>query len=80
MSNPSLSHLSSVKSLYVSAASSTPRLVVEDTEQRKRIIASIHNASHLGLNRTNDMVASQCGNKKLKKAVGGLHPIPVNSD
>ena len=33
--------------------------VVEDTEQRKRIIASIHNASHLGLNRTNNTVANK---------------------
>ena len=33
-----------------------PRLVVEDLEQRKRIVANIHNTSHLGLNRTNDMV------------------------
>ena len=41
------------------AAESAPRLVVENREQRKRIIASIHNASHLGLNRTNDMVASK---------------------
>ena len=36
-----------------------PRLVVEDLEQRKRIVANIHNTSHLGLNRTNDMVASK---------------------
>ena len=36
-----------------------PRLVVEDLELRKRIVANIHNTSHLGLNRTNDMVASK---------------------
>ncbi len=36
-----------------------PRLVVESVEQRKRIVASTHDGSHLGLNRTNDMVASK---------------------
>ena len=36
-----------------------PRLVVEDSEQRKRIVASTHDGSHLGLNRTNDMIASK---------------------
>lgn len=36
-----------------------PRLVVEDSEQRKRIVASTHDGSHFGLNRTNDMVASK---------------------
>ena len=35
------------------------RLVVESQEQRKRIISQIHDASHLGLNRTNDMVVSK---------------------
>jgi len=33
------------------------RLVVEDAGQRKRIISSIHDTSHLGVNRTHDMVA-----------------------
>jgi len=41
------------------ASTSTPRLVVQQVDKRKRIIASIHNASHLGLNRTNDMVAQK---------------------
>ena len=36
---------------------SSKRLVVEDVAQRKRIISSIHDANHLGVNRTNDMVA-----------------------
>ena len=42
-----------------SAAPVTPRLVIEDVEKRKRIISSTHDASHLGLNRTNDMVAGK---------------------
>lgn len=33
------------------------RLVVEDSKQKQRIISSIHDSSHLGVNRTNDMVA-----------------------
>ena len=36
-----------------------PRLVIEDVEKRRRIIRSTHDGSHLGLNRTNDMVASK---------------------
>ena len=32
---------------------------MEDTEVRRRIITNIHDSSHLGLNRTNDMVARQ---------------------
>ena len=32
----------------------TLRVVVESVEQRKRIVASTHDGSHLGLNRTND--------------------------
>lgn len=33
------------------------RLVVEDPKQRGRIISSVHDSCHLGLNRTNDMLA-----------------------
>jgi len=33
------------------------RLNVEDIGQRKQIISSIHDTSHLGVNRTNDMMA-----------------------
>ena len=33
------------------------RLVVEDSKQRSRIIYSVHDNSHQGLNRTNDMLA-----------------------
>ncbi len=35
------------------------RLVIEDAEKRKRILACIHNSSHLGLNRTLDMVVEK---------------------
>ena len=35
------------------------RLVVEDIAQLKRIISSIHDTSHLGVNRTLDMVAGK---------------------
>ena len=39
----------------------TPRLVVECNEQRKRIIASIHDSNHLqvGVNRSLDLVKSK---------------------
>ena len=33
------------------------RLMVEDPKQRGRIISSVHDSCHLGLNRTNDMLA-----------------------
>ena len=42
-----------------SAAPVAPRLVVEHLDKRKRIIAGSHDGSHLGLNRTNDMVSSK---------------------
>ena len=32
-------------------------MVIEDVTQRKRIIKSIHDASHMGINRTLDMVS-----------------------
>ena len=35
------------------------RLVVEDIAQRKRIISSIHDTSHLGVKWTQDMVAGK---------------------
>ena len=35
------------------------RLVVEDPDRRKRIVASIHDTSHMGLNRTTDMVSGK---------------------
>ena len=37
----------------------TERLVVEDQSQRQRVIARIHDTSHLGINRTVDMTASK---------------------
>ena len=43
----------------VAATKSNERLVVEDHQQRTRIISSIHDTCHLGLNRTNDMVAQK---------------------
>ena len=119
---------------WLGKTSATPRLVIEDREQRKRIISSIHDECHLGINRTNELVAKkyywpglykdvnvyvsgysmcvwnacaqqksfvyhtittlhlcschpqvetceQCqrNNKKLNKAAGSLHPIPVRS-
>ena len=38
---------------------SEERVVIEDTKQRTRIISSIHDSCHMGLNRTNDMLASK---------------------
>ena len=35
------------------------RLAVEDLRQRKRIIANVHDSSHLGVNRTLDMITAK---------------------
>ena len=35
------------------------RLVVEDLDRRKRVVSSIHDTSHMGLNRTTDMVSAK---------------------
>ena len=35
------------------------RLVIEDPDQQKRIVSSIHDTSHMGLNRTTDMVSGK---------------------
>ena len=35
------------------------RLVVEDKEQRERIIGAIHDPSHMGVNRTLDMITAK---------------------
>ena len=35
------------------------RLVVEDPDRRKRIVSSIHDTAHMGLNRTTDMVSGK---------------------
>ena len=35
------------------------RFVVEDKEKRARIISSIHDSSHFGINRTIDMVSAK---------------------
>ena len=40
-------------------SSTQRRLVVEDQEQRKRIVATIHDSNHLGINRTLDLVCSK---------------------
>ena len=37
----------------------TPRLVVEDRDKRERIVATIHDQSHVGVNRTLDMISSK---------------------
>ena len=34
------------------------KLVVEDSAQRKRVVVSVHDSSHFGVNQTYDMVAS----------------------
>ena len=36
-----------------------PRLVIEDAGRRKRIVASLHDSSHLGVNRTLDLVTEK---------------------
>ena len=36
-----------------------PRLVIEDAGRRKRIVASLHDGSHLGVNRTLDLVTEK---------------------
>ena len=33
--------------------------MIEDPDQRKRIVSSIHDTSHMGLNRTTDMVSGK---------------------
>ena len=35
------------------------RLVVEEEEVRRRILKSIHDANHLGVNRIRDMISSK---------------------
>ena len=35
------------------------RLVVEVPDRRKRIVSSIHDTAHMGLNRTTDMVSGK---------------------
>ena len=35
------------------------RLVVEDPDRQKRIVSSIHDTAHMGLNRTTDMVSGK---------------------
>ena len=37
----------------------TPRLVVEDRDKWERIVATIHDQSHVGVNRTLDMISSK---------------------
>ena len=39
--------------------SGVKRLVVEDHQKRKRIVASVHDSNHLGINRTVDLVSSK---------------------
>jgi hypothetical protein len=36
------------------------RLVVENVSERKRIIQSVHDSSHLGINWTQDMLVPKC--------------------
>ena len=44
---------------YIESKETTNRLVVEDGAKRERIISSIHDTSHLGVNRTLDMVTAK---------------------
>ena len=37
----------------------TERLVIEDLDQRQRIVARVHDSGHLGINESLDMVASK---------------------
>lgn len=46
------------------------RLVIEDPKQRARIISSVHDSCHLGLNRTNDVLASKYYWPGMSKDVG----------
>ena len=49
-------------SFYINAGkwdTAVERLVVEDIAQRKQIISAIHDTSHLGVNKTQDMVAGK---------------------
>ena len=34
-------------------------MIIEDPDQWRRIISSIHDTSHMGLNRTTDMIAGK---------------------
>ena len=43
--------------LYLGKGS--PRLVIESSSQRKRIISSVHDSSHFGINRTIDMITAK---------------------
>ena len=44
---------------YIFKKGDEKRLVVEDKEQRKRIIGAIHDPSHMGVNRTLDMITAK---------------------
>ena len=37
----------------------TPRLVVNDEKQQKKIVSMIHDEQHLGINRTTEMVCTK---------------------
>ena len=52
------------------AAPPTQRLVIEEPDRRARIVATIHDANHLGINRTLDMVAKKYYWPGLTKALG----------
>lgn len=41
------------------AKSVNPRLVVEDFEKRRRIIATSHDLGHFGVHRTNDIISKK---------------------
>ena len=41
-------------------------LVVEEEEVRSRILRSVHDANHLGVNRTRDMISSKLLAKEIQ--------------
>ena len=45
--------------IHAERASQQKRLVIEDPQRRRRIITNIHDSSHLGTNRMQDMVAEK---------------------
>ena len=44
---------------FVTNSGHERRLAVEDKEQRVKILSSIHDSSHMGVNRTMDMITAK---------------------
>ena len=45
--------------MYTLLEKNSERLVVEEEHLRSRIVRSVHDANHLGVNRTRDMISSK---------------------